>query len=171
MMKKPMLNAIQKVKMAMEKKPKMAMKKKPKMAMPKKPKFNAKLKAAAKSGKLDNNPKFKAAVEKAKMSMKKKPKMAMKKVAKGDMTMPKMSMKKKPKMAMKKKPMLSKKKTVKKLTKASKKMDQALVARLAGNLKKAKRKGKAAVRKGVKGGAISVADAKVMKKGIKNLKA
>jgi len=170
MMKKPMLNAIQKVKMAMKKKPKMAMKKKPKMAMPKKPKFNAKLKAAAKSGKLDNNPKFKAAVEKAKMSMKKKPKMAMKKVAKGDMTMPKMSMKKKPKMAMKKKPMLSKKKN-KKVEKASKKMDQALVARLAGNLKKAKRKGKAAVRKGVKGGAISVADAKVMKKGIKNLKA
>jgi|TARA_R100000081_G_C4794335_1_gene159790 hypothetical protein len=147
MMKKPMLNAIQKVKMAMKKKPKMAMKKKPKMAMPKKPKFNSKLKAAAKSGKLDKNPKFKAAVEKAKMSMKKKPKMAMKK-----------------------KPMLSKKKTVKKLTKASKKMDQALVARLTGNLKKAKRKGKAAVRKGVKGGAISVADAKVMKKGIKNLK-
>lgn len=103
--------------------------------------------------------------------MKKKPKMAMKKVAKGDMTMPKMSMKKKPKMSMKKKPMLSKKKTVKKLTKASKKMDQALVARLTGNLKKAKRKGKAAVRKGVKGGAISVSDAKVMKKGIKNLKA
>ena len=56
----------------------MSMKKKPKMAMPKKPKFNAKLKAAAKSGKLDNNPKFKAAVQKAKMSMK-KPKMAMKK--------------------------------------------------------------------------------------------
>ena len=78
-MKKPMmLNAIQKVKMAMEKKPKMSMKKKPKMAMPKKPKFNAKLKAAAKSGKLDNNPKFKAAVQKAKMSMK-KPKMSMKK--------------------------------------------------------------------------------------------
>ena len=42
MMKKPMLNAIQKVKMAMEKKPKMSMKKKPKMAMPKKPKFNPK---------------------------------------------------------------------------------------------------------------------------------
>ena len=75
MMKKPMLNAIQKVKMAMEKKPKMAMKKKPKMAMPKKPKFNPKLKQAAKSGKLDNNPKFKAAV----MKGGKKPKMAMKK--------------------------------------------------------------------------------------------
>ena len=58
-MKKPMLNAIQKVKMAMEKKPKMSMKKKPKMAMPKKPKFNPKLKQAAKSGKLDNNPKLK----------------------------------------------------------------------------------------------------------------
>jgi hypothetical protein len=83
MMKKPMLNAIQKVKMAMEKKPKMAMKKKPKMAMPKKPKFNPKLKQAAKSGKLDNNPKFKAAVmkgsKKPKMAMKKKPMMAMKK--------------------------------------------------------------------------------------------
>jgi len=67
MMKKPMLNVIQKVKMAMEKKPK--------MAMPKKPKFNPKLKQAAKSGKLDNNPKFKAAV----MKGGKKPKMAMKK--------------------------------------------------------------------------------------------
>ena len=155
MMKKPMLNAIQKVKMAMKKKPKMAMKKKPKMAMPKKPKFNAKLKAASKSGKLDDNPKFKAAVDKAKMSMKKKPKMAMKK---------------KPKMAMKKKPMLSKKKN-KKVEKAHKKMDQALAARLAGNVKKGVRKGKAALRKGVKGGAISVADAKVMKKGIKNVKA
>ncbi len=91
-MKKPMLNAIQKVKMAMEKKPKMSMKKKPKMAMPKKPKFNPKLKQAAKSGKLDNNPKFKAAV----MKGGKKPKMAMKKK-------PKMAMKKKPMMAMKKK--------------------------------------------------------------------
>ena len=71
-------------------KPKMAMKKKPKMADMKKPKFNTKLKAAAKSGKLDNNPKFKAAV------MKSKPKMAMKKK-------PMMAMKKKPMMAMKKK--------------------------------------------------------------------
>ena len=51
--------------------------KKPKMSM-KKPKFNSKLKAAAKSGKLDNNPKFKAAVQKAKMSIK-KPKLSMKK--------------------------------------------------------------------------------------------
>ena len=50
-------------------------------------------------------------------------------------------------------------------------MDQALAARLAGNVKKGVRKGKAALRKGVKGGAISVADAKVMKKGIKNVKA
>jgi len=79
-------------------------------------------------------------------------------------------MKKKPKMAMKKKPMLSKKKN-KKVEKAHKKMDQALAARLAGNVKKGVRKGKAALRKGVKGGAISVADAKVMKKGIKNVKA
>jgi hypothetical protein len=50
--------------------------KKPKMAHAKKPQFNAKLKQAAKEGKLDNNPKFKAAVEKAKPKMyHKKPKM------------------------------------------------------------------------------------------------
>ena len=36
-------------------------------------------------------------------------------------------------------------------------MEQAFVARLTGNLKKAKRKSKASVRKGVKGGAISKA--------------
>ena len=58
------------------KKPKMAHGKKPKMAHAKKPQFNAKLKQAAKEGKLDDNPKFKAAVEKAKPKMyHKKPKM------------------------------------------------------------------------------------------------
>ena len=64
MMKKPMLSAIQKpkmfykkAKMAAMKKVKMAKMKKAEMAM-QKPKFNAKLKAASKAGKLDNNPKF-----------------------------------------------------------------------------------------------------------------
>lgn len=57
-------------------KPKMAHGDKPKMAHAKKPQFNAKLKQAAKEGKLDDNPKFKAAVEKAKPKMyHKKPKM------------------------------------------------------------------------------------------------
>ena len=73
MNKKPMLNAVQK----------------PKMAYMKKPKFNAKLKSAAKSGKLDNNPKFKEVVMKSK---------------------PKMAMNKKPKMMGKKKPMMMAKK-------------------------------------------------------------
>ena len=76
-MKKVMLSAIQKpkmfykkAKMAAMKKIKMAKMKKAEMSM-KKPKFNAKLKSAAAQGKLDKNPKFKAAVMKAKMSMKK----------------------------------------------------------------------------------------------------
>jgi len=74
------------------------------MAM-KKPKFNDKLVAAAKKGKLDNNPKFKQAVMKGKGKVK----MDGKKVGTG-MKKAKMSMKK-PKMSMmKKKPMLSKKK-------------------------------------------------------------
>tara|TARA_Y100001937_G_scaffold26150_1_gene37505 strand:+ start:3577 stop:4260 length:684 start_codon:yes stop_codon:yes gene_type:complete len=84
-MKKPMLSAVQKprafykkAKMAAMKKTKMAKMKKSMMAM-EKPKFNAKLKAASKAGKLDNNPKFKAAVDKAKMSMKKTKMAAMKK--------------------------------------------------------------------------------------------
>ena len=49
----------------------MAKMKKAEMAM-KKPKFNAKLKSLAAQGKLDNNPKFKAAVMKAKLSKKEK---------------------------------------------------------------------------------------------------
>ncbi len=132
MMKKPMLNAIQKVKMAMEKKPKMAMKKKPKMAMPKKPKFNPKLKQAAKSGKLDNNPKFKAAVMKGS---------------------------KKPKMAMMKKPMKVNK-IGKKTLKADKKLTQAQQALEADKVNKAMRKFRAGTRKAVKADVISKEDRK-----------
>ena len=81
-MKKPMLNAIQKVKMSM------AMKSKnPKMN----PGFDS----------LPKEVQNKIMKKKAKLSMKKKPMMAMKKpkaamkkVPKGDMTMPKMAMKK-----------------------------------------------------------------------------
>tara|TARA_R100000278_G_scaffold107248_1_gene83958 strand:- start:755 stop:1063 length:309 start_codon:yes stop_codon:yes gene_type:complete len=101
-MRKPMLNAIQKVKMAMAKK-------KPKLST-RKPKFNAKLKAAAAEGKLDSNPNFKAAVmkgKKPKMAMaKKKAKMAMaKKKPKlmGPGLGQKKGKRKNPKMAMRKK--------------------------------------------------------------------
>jgi hypothetical protein len=73
---KPKMAHGDKPKMAHGDKPKMAHSKKPKMAHAKKPQFNAKLKQAAKEGKLDDNPKFKAAVEKAKPKMyHKKPKM------------------------------------------------------------------------------------------------
>ena len=79
---KPKMAHGDKPKMAHGDKPKMYGKK-PKMAHAKKPQFNAKLKQAAKEGKLDNNPKFKAAVEKAKPKMyNKKPKMGHTKGAK-----------------------------------------------------------------------------------------
>ena len=104
-MKKPMLNAIQKVKMSM------AMKSKnPKMN----PGFDS----------LPKEVQNKIMKKKAKLSMKKKPKMAMKKpkvgmkkVPKGDITMPKMVMKK-PAMMGNKKPKASSKtkKIVKKVT-------------------------------------------------------
>jgi hypothetical protein len=71
--KKPKMG--HKPKMAHGDKPKMAHGNKPKMAHAKKPQFNAKLKQAAKEGKLDDNPKFKAAVEKAKPKKYHKPKM------------------------------------------------------------------------------------------------
>ena len=115
-MKKPMLNAIQKVKMSM------AMKSKnPKMN----PGFDS----------LPKEVQNKIMKKKAKLSMKKKPKMAMKKpkvgmkkVPKGDMTMPKMAMKK-PAMMGDKKPKLakdkSKSKLLKKGSKESKKILQA----------------------------------------------
>ena len=104
-MKKPMLNAIQKVKMSM------AMKSKnPKMN----PGFDS----------LPKEVQNKIMKKKAKLSMKKKPKMAMKKpkvgmkkVPKGDMTMPKMAMKKPAMMGMKKPKASSKtKKVAKKVT-------------------------------------------------------
>jgi hypothetical protein len=66
--KKPKMG--HKPKMAHGDKPKMAHGNKPKMAHAKKPQFNAKLKQAAKEGKLDDNPKFKAAVEKAIINLK-----------------------------------------------------------------------------------------------------
>ena len=79
---KPKMAHGDKPKMAHGDKPKMYCKK-PKMAHAKKPQFNAKLKQAAKEGKLDDNPKFKAAVEKAKPKMyNKKPKMGHTKGAK-----------------------------------------------------------------------------------------
>ena len=73
--KKPKMAHGKKPKMAHGDKPKMAHGDKPKMAHAKKPQFNAKLKQAAKEGKLDDNPKFKAAVEKAKPKKYHKPKM------------------------------------------------------------------------------------------------
>jgi len=72
---KPKMAHGDKPKMAHGDKPKMAHSKKPKMAHAKKPQFNAKLKQAAKEGKLDDNPKFKAAVEKAKPKKYHEPKM------------------------------------------------------------------------------------------------
>ena len=74
--KKAKLAKLKKAKMAAMKKTMLAETKKPMLANMKKPKFNPKLKAAAQAGKLDNNPKFKAAVMKAKMV---KPKLAKKK--------------------------------------------------------------------------------------------
>ena len=65
--KKAKLAKLKKAKMAAMKKTMLAETKKPMLANMKKPKFNPKLKAAAQAGKLDNNPKFKAAVMKAKM--------------------------------------------------------------------------------------------------------
>tara|TARA_R100001163_G_scaffold29216_1_gene23301 strand:- start:76 stop:345 length:270 start_codon:yes stop_codon:yes gene_type:complete len=73
-------------------------------------KFNKGLKAASKAGKLDKNPKFKAAVDAAPVKMKKASAMKMKKMKDSAMTMKKAAMKlKKSGMMMKKAAMMMKK--------------------------------------------------------------
>jgi len=82
-----------------------------KMAKKSAAKFNKGLKAASAAGKLDENPKFKAAVDKASVAKMKKAAMKLKKEEKSVMTMKKSAMKmKKQSMAMMKKAAMKMKK-------------------------------------------------------------